>query len=131
MPGSGFCLTPVSPASPGSLPITWSLALRTQNVAEVLERFCFCQNKTHRSPRASPGAEQGLRQRMMLCEKEKPLEGSTGISLEVLIWLLMTQAGHSSIPTVTKLEVLSYRHSAIASSHYHSSHLYSTFPVNF
>lgn len=82
----------------------WSLALRTQN-------------KTYRSSRPSLGAEQGLRQSVMLCEEEKKtLEGRTGISLEVLIWLLMGPGGHSSIPRGTKLEVWPHRHPVIASS---------------
>lgn len=53
----------------------------------------------------------------MLCEEEKKtLEGRTGISLEVLIWLLMGPGGHSSIPRGTKLEVWPHRHPVIASS---------------
>lgn len=68
MPGSGFYLS-LSVSSQSRFTSHHTLT-GTEN-PKVLEHFCFCQNKTQRSPKAAPGAEQELRQRMMLCEEEK------------------------------------------------------------
>lgn len=101
------------------------MALRTQNVAEMLEHFWSDQNKTYRSPELH--LEQNKAQSMTHCKEEKTLQSRTGISLEVLIWLFMG-------PGWTIQHCNSYKagglvlHTQFLHLHYHSSHLYSTFP---